>query len=473
MGVRLPALVWLTVCAAACRIDVDYDATRYRCQDGRCPIGYMCVNDVCERGEPDAAAAPIDAAGPPPEADAAPGTPDAAPVPPGPRCGAPSLLTDDFDDNQRAPEWDWAYQSGGSVASETGGRVVVTVVSEGGASEAGYVSRHTYDLRDGAVWLEVPQMVNLATHAYAFLSAGPDPANQLAIVQLQGTLYFGARLGGADVIMAQAPYDPALHRWWRIREAGGTVRWDTSPDGVAWTERASAPAAISVSIVRLGFGAGIASAGSVFGGRAEFDRFNGGGAPTGVWCKASSLVDDFDDGVRGRAWGLSWESGGCTLAEPGGRARVTPPPGPATATCAYATSARYDLADDAVTVEVPVMVNTATTTDAYLAVLVDGDNLLRTVEEAGTLYFQRYVGGTKTNLAFVAYEPALHRWWRIREQGGVVRFQTAPDGVAWTTRAEIATPFPVDAVTVQLAAGTWEPVASPGFVEFDRYNLPP
>ena len=41
------------------------------------------------------------------------------------------------------------------------------------------------------------------------------------------------------------PFDPVAHRWWRIREgtgagAGGTsgnLYWDTSPDGVTWTNR--------------------------------------------------------------------------------------------------------------------------------------------------------------------------------------------------------------------------------------------
>ncbi len=33
------------------------------------------------------------------------------------------------------------------------------------------------------------------------------------------------------------PYDPVAHAWLRISEAGGTLTWETSPDGRAWTAR--------------------------------------------------------------------------------------------------------------------------------------------------------------------------------------------------------------------------------------------
>jgi hypothetical protein len=31
------------------------------------------------------------------------------------------------------------------------------------------------------------------------------------------------------------PYDPVNHAWWRIRESGGTVYFETAPDGLTWT----------------------------------------------------------------------------------------------------------------------------------------------------------------------------------------------------------------------------------------------
>ncbi len=50
------------------------------------------------------------------------------------------------------------------------------------------------------------------------------------------------------------PYDPVLHRWWRIREAGGTLYLETAPQGKVWTERLSAPSPSYLNDVVVGLG---------------------------------------------------------------------------------------------------------------------------------------------------------------------------------------------------------------------------
>ena len=37
----------------ACRVDVDFDNTRFMCADGECPSGYECVAEVCVLAEGD------------------------------------------------------------------------------------------------------------------------------------------------------------------------------------------------------------------------------------------------------------------------------------------------------------------------------------------------------------------------------------------------------------------------------------
>lgn len=60
--------------AAGCLLDIDFDGTRFSCEDGACPAGYSCVQSMCvvESAGGDAGAG-ADAAG---QADAAP--PDAS-----------------------------------------------------------------------------------------------------------------------------------------------------------------------------------------------------------------------------------------------------------------------------------------------------------------------------------------------------------------------------------------------------------
>lgn len=44
---------------------------------------------------------------------------------------------------------------------------------------------------------------------------------------------------GSRVQVASASYNPATHRWWKIRESGGNVIWETSADGLTWAQFAS------------------------------------------------------------------------------------------------------------------------------------------------------------------------------------------------------------------------------------------
>jgi hypothetical protein len=69
-----------------------------------------------------------------------------------------------------------------------------------------------------------------------------DTNNNVAI-RLDGAL-FRLRMIDAGVtttVTIAAEYDPHAHRWWRLRESGGSFYADTSPDGLTWTEQTSLP----------------------------------------------------------------------------------------------------------------------------------------------------------------------------------------------------------------------------------------
>jgi hypothetical protein len=62
----------------------------------------------------------------------------------------------------------------------------------------------------------------------------------------------------------------------------------------------------------------------------------------------------------------------------------------------------------------------------------------------------------------VPYDPIAHRFWRIREQGGSVFFETSPDDAVYTTLYEVPTPSFVDVVRWGVGAGTVPAITSPG-----------
>jgi hypothetical protein len=96
------------------------------------------------------------------------------------------------------------------------------------------------------------------------------------------------------------------------------------------------------------------------------------------------------------------------------------------------------------------------------------------VEEAGQLIGSWSIAGTTTNVGSVLYNATQHAWWRIRESGGTIFWETAPDGKSWTTLVMAAAPaFSLDALDVSLVGGTWEVETSPGAVAYSSFNLPP
>ena len=52
-----------------------------------------------------------------------------------------------------------------------------------------------------------------------------------------GTFYAGPKIA----------YDAVNHSWWRVRESAGTLYWDTSADGIKWTNRHSRTHSLSTT----------------------------------------------------------------------------------------------------------------------------------------------------------------------------------------------------------------------------------
>lgn len=79
--------------------------------------------------------------------------------------------------------------------------------------------------------------------------------NYVCFSQHGGTLYMRhVRLGVETE--ESVPYDGTSMRWLRLGESSGSFYWDTSPDGVTWTQRYTFTSILNVSSVTLGIGAG-------------------------------------------------------------------------------------------------------------------------------------------------------------------------------------------------------------------------
>lgn len=109
------------------------------------------------------------------------------------------------------------------------------------------------------------------------------------------------RLPGGTAQMID--YDPVAHRCWRIRETGGTIYFETSPDAVTWTARHSQPVSWSTDNVYVNFSAGYW--GTESASNAYVDNVN---MPPSIEPSAT-LADDFnraDATPPSGSWTGSW-----------------------------------------------------------------------------------------------------------------------------------------------------------------------
>ena len=107
-----------------------------------------------------------------------------------------------------------------------------------------------------------------------------DASNMLFFVADGNFFSYAYKMvAGAVTSLGSITLNTTTHRWWRFRESGGTTYWDTSPDGVSWTQRffLANPFALTAVSVYLRTGNWAAASGANY---AVFDNFNGGAAPT-------------------------------------------------------------------------------------------------------------------------------------------------------------------------------------------------
>jgi hypothetical protein len=119
------------------------------------------------------------------------------------------------------------------------------VITPGSSSENAYsgATSPVDDHRRRRVAVEIASMVDTTTEAQAFLFVSTlGGSESVSVEQHVGEIKATALLpAGERVVLASAPYDAAAHRWWQLRESGGVLHFEVSPDGVMWTELTTLP----------------------------------------------------------------------------------------------------------------------------------------------------------------------------------------------------------------------------------------
>jgi hypothetical protein len=151
-----------------------------------------------------------------------------------PLCSTFEELSDTFDDGAIAAVWK-VQQDPGVLTEEVGGRLRVTMSSTQ-TSYGGYNALCAYDLRGHRVFVEIATPPNVAPAAEMILALAISTDNDFrtGFVLSGGGLKASKILAGGFTNLGTFAFDPTLHRYWQVREVGGTTFWETSMDAVSW-----------------------------------------------------------------------------------------------------------------------------------------------------------------------------------------------------------------------------------------------
>jgi hypothetical protein len=189
--------------------------------------------------------------------------------------------------------------------------------------------------------------------------------------------------------------------------------------------------------------------------------------------KAHTLVDSFgDNAINSARWNTFGAPTPDRLREVNGRVEIRLPNAAGASYSGFSSVSRYDLTDSEFSIELVRAARQADGIETYMDLVLDGNNQLHLGVENGILYSIEQIAGTNAVRRKVPYDPAAHRWLRIREQGGTIFWEASPDAEHWTVLAERGAPFAVTALELEFGAGAYQAVASPGMAIFDNVNAP-
>lgn len=383
-------------------------------------------------------------------------------------CGGVGVLATGFDDGNLDQRF-W-FDANGSAEARDGELVLSLPPDESACSHFG--THHGYDLSGRSLGLELVSLPEPpADVAFRFWVHGRE-GDLLEITIDDDTVRFVASVDGDPRTLASQRYDAAQHRFLRIREADGSIYWETSGDGVEWLERAADSVEnlfdvhhVSLELAGQGLGNGAPA-------EIHIDDLIGGGTPPEALCPCSALTDDFEDGVASSAWDTPHAGSSCTMAEANGTLRIAVP-AEAYTPCNYTSRSAYDLRGSTLSVELvdPPPLDADGYVELYFE--ADGANYFQVRVKQGEIHCTQVADEQCTDLSSGQHSPTEHRWLRFREQDGTVYFETSRNGVDWQFQTSSIEPFPVDAVSVRVGAGSYGEPTGPFEVRLDNLNVAP
>jgi hypothetical protein len=164
-----------------------------------------------------------------------------------------STLVDHFDDGiVPGHEWENSYVDPCCTDSETGG--VLAITTDGSVGQTARRSSAGYDLREGHIAVAVTMAPTGSARAGLVITRA-NGDNVIYDVRAT-TIAASKTIGGTNTTVFSVPRDASL-RYIQIRESGGTLYLEASPDRTAWQPMYSTPLPFAVDDVGVTLQGGI------------------------------------------------------------------------------------------------------------------------------------------------------------------------------------------------------------------------
>ena len=350
-------------------------------------------------------------------------------------CGSTDLLRDDFlDADPDRLRWVPFNFGPGIAPAITDGHAVLSFADDDATGAPGFISARRYRLDESQLAIDaggVIDVANVETRIYH-----SQPGNALVGFRVaNGLLEAQRRLPGEeDEVLDSVTYSPDDHRFWRMREAGDELFFETSADGVAWDEMASTD---STPFAHPGLLVFLIVESATEAGSIWIDAVNKAGALTDPgWCPIQQLSDDFDDPAVADVWAIESSGTGCTVEEVDGLLELANPN--AAASCGYVTALGQILSGEAVWVAAAEPADGTPDLTFGVQLGVGGDRIVFH-HTAVALQLLRLDPGEKPAdagaeiLLATTFDAEAHRYWRFRDDDGALALEVSPDASDWNT----------------------------------------
>jgi hypothetical protein len=191
-------------------------------------------------------------------------------------------------------------------------------------------------------------------------------------------------------------------------------------------------------------------------------------SPTGI-SKLETLVENFSSGkIRAQKWD-NWGDAQITVVEE--KVVLTSVLGGGY--YGLQSQNRYRLTESRVSTELVDAGDTDIPSwEVYpIQVFADTDNTLQIAIASGNILCRKKVATVVSTVDTTAYDPDVHKWFRLSETGGEVFYEYSTDGENWLELHSESTPIDVSSVVFEVLIGTWQAEGSTTSAIIDNINF--